>query len=97
MAYEQTKLRGANRAGQDPARCRRSWTSKDSVSSSSAAKAPSRRTCTWRKAMAARDSGSPVELVYARGLTRAETRRIRELTSEHAEDFLEKWRHHFDQ
>lgn len=40
---------------------------------------------------------SPVELVYARGLTRAETRRIRELTSEHAEDFLEKWRRHFGQ
>jgi hypothetical protein len=40
---------------------------------------------------------SPVELVYARGLTRAETRRIRELTSDHAEEFLAQWRRHFDQ
>ena len=38
---------------------------------------------------------SPVELVYARGLTRAETRRIRELTYEHAEDFLERWNEYF--
>ena len=34
---------------------------------------------------------SPVALSYARGLTRAETRRIRELTHEHAEDFLKRW------
>jgi len=37
---------------------------------------------------------SPVLLVYARGLTRAEIRRIRELTHEHAKDFLKRWNEH---
>lgn len=38
---------------------------------------------------------SPVEMVYARGLTKPEIRRARELTEEHAEDFLKRWKEHF--
>jgi hypothetical protein len=37
---------------------------------------------------------SPVELVYSRGLTRADVRRIRELAEEHAENFLKRWNDH---
>jgi len=37
---------------------------------------------------------SPVSLVYARGLTRPETRRIRELTTEHVQYFIERWNQH---
>lgn len=38
---------------------------------------------------------SPVELVHSRGLTKAELRRARELTEEHAQDFLERWQEYF--
>jgi hypothetical protein len=38
---------------------------------------------------------SPVELVYSRGLTRAEFRRARELTQEHGQYFLQRWNEHF--
>ena len=38
---------------------------------------------------------SPVEVVYSKGLTRAEVRRIRELTKENAQDFIERWNEHF--
>jgi hypothetical protein len=38
---------------------------------------------------------SPVELVHCRGLTKAELRRIHELTQEHAQDFLQRWQRHF--
>lgn len=38
---------------------------------------------------------SPVALVHSRGLTKAELRRAHELTKEHVQDFLERWREHF--
>jgi hypothetical protein len=34
---------------------------------------------------------TPVELEYARGLTKPEVRRAHELTKEHAEEFLRRW------
>lgn len=40
---------------------------------------------------------SPVELVSARGFTKPEIRRSRELVNEHAQDFLARWRKHFSQ
>jgi len=40
---------------------------------------------------------SPVELAYARGFTKPEIRRSRELVNEHAQDFLARWRQHFSQ
>lgn len=40
---------------------------------------------------------SPVELVYARGFTKPEIKRSRELVNEHAQDFLARWREHFGQ
>lgn len=33
----------------------------------------------------------PVRLAYARGLTPAELRRLRELTRDHARTFVERW------
>jgi hypothetical protein len=38
---------------------------------------------------------SPVELVKARGLTRAEVRRAHELTEEHSAYFLQRWNEYF--
>lgn len=38
---------------------------------------------------------SPVELDYSRGLTKPELRRAHELTKEHAEDFLKRWKEYF--
>lgn len=38
---------------------------------------------------------SPVELVYARGFTRAEIKRAHELTKEHAAFFLGRWQEYF--
>lgn len=38
---------------------------------------------------------SPVELVYARGFTKPEERRVRELTQEHAAFFLQRWAEYF--
>ncbi len=38
---------------------------------------------------------SPVELVHSRRLTKAELRRARELTEEHAQDFLKRWQEYF--
>lgn len=40
---------------------------------------------------------SPVSLSKSRGLTQAELRRSHELTREHADKFLERWRSYFDQ
>jgi len=34
---------------------------------------------------------APVELAYASGLTPADLRRVRELTREHAANFVERW------
>ena len=34
---------------------------------------------------------TPLQLAYARGLTPAELRRVRELTRDHVFDFLERW------
>lgn len=38
---------------------------------------------------------SPVQLVYARGLTHAEIKRAHELTKAHAADFLQRWQEYF--
>jgi hypothetical protein len=40
---------------------------------------------------------APVELAHARGFTKAEIRRSRELVNEHAEDFGARWQQHFGQ
>ena len=45
----------------------------------------------------AKFSLSPVSLSKSRGLTQAELRRAHELTREHADEFLERWRSYFDQ
>ena len=37
----------------------------------------------------------PVDLVFARGFTRAEIRRIRELTFEHQGFFIKRWHEYF--
>ena len=37
----------------------------------------------------------PVELVYARDVPRAEVRRARELTVEHADEFRRRWAEYF--
>jgi len=37
----------------------------------------------------------PVELVYSRGFSRTEIRRIRELTFEHQVFFVERWNEYF--
>ncbi len=39
---------------------------------------------------------SPIQLAFARGFTATETRRVHELTNEHAEYFLQRWREYFD-
>ena len=39
---------------------------------------------------------APLQLVYARGLTPAELRRVRELTRDQAPAFLERWHEVFD-
>ncbi|PYN83135.1 MAG: DUF4160 domain-containing protein [Candidatus Rokuibacteriota bacterium] len=39
---------------------------------------------------------APIQLTYARGLTPAELRRVRELTRDHAPTFLERWHEVFD-
>jgi hypothetical protein len=38
---------------------------------------------------------SPVELVYARRFTKAQVRRILELTQDHAAYFLQRWEEYF--
>jgi hypothetical protein len=40
---------------------------------------------------------TPVTLVYARGLTKSEERRVQELTRENAEYFLTRWNEYFNQ
>lgn len=37
----------------------------------------------------------PVRVAHTEGLTRAEMRRMRELTSQHETSFLEAWNEHF--